>query len=59
MITMEVNQNETLQNGLEELEAKPIGKQQLQKFTAILRQYKAGKARTEGLPPCLPGCTTL
>lgn len=47
MITMEVNQNGTLQNGLEELEAKPIGKQQLQKFTGILRQYKAGKAKTE------------
>lgn len=44
---MEVNQNGTMQKGPDALNAKPIGKQQLQKFTGILRQYKAGKAKTE------------
>lgn len=31
-----------------EEQAKPIGKEQLKKFTKILSEYKAGKARTEG-----------
>lgn len=41
------NQNGMLQKGPDALNAKPIGKQQLQKFTGILREYKAGKTRTE------------
>lgn len=44
---MEVNNEGKLESEPQQLEMKPIGKEQLKKFTKILREYKAGKARTE------------
>lgn len=44
---MEINQDGMLSNGNTEVRQLPIGKEQLKKFTKILREYKAGKARTE------------
>ncbi len=44
---MEVNNDGQLETESQQLEMKPIGKEQLKKFTKILREYKAGKARTE------------
>lgn len=44
---MEVNNEGKLESEPQQLEMKPIGKEQLKKFTKILRDYKAGKARTE------------
>lgn len=46
---MEVNNEGKLEAESQQMqmEMKPIGKEQLKKFTKILREYKAGKARTE------------
>lgn len=44
---MEVNNEGQLETESQQMEMKPIGKEQLKKFTKILREYKAGKARTE------------
>ena len=44
---MEINQDGMLSSGIPEQQQLPIGKEQLKKFTKILREYKAGKARTE------------
>lgn len=44
---MEVNNEGQLEAESQQMEMKPIGKEQLKKFTKILREYKAGKARTE------------
>ena len=44
---MEVNNEGQLDTEIQQMEMKPIGKEQLKKFTKILREYKAGKARTE------------
>ena len=43
---MEVNNEGQLEAESQQMEMKPIGKEQLKKFTKILREYKAGKART-------------
>lgn len=40
-------EREEMAGGIPEQQSLPIGKEQLRKFTKILRQYKAGKARTE------------
>lgn len=44
---MEINQDGMLSSGIPEQQQLPVGKEQLKKFTKILREYKAGKARTE------------
>lgn len=44
---MDVNNDGQLETESQQMEMKPIGKEQLKKFTKILREYKAGKARTE------------
>ena len=44
---MDINQDGTLNTGVPEQQQLPVGKEQLKKFTKILREYKAGKARTE------------
>lgn len=44
---MEVNNEGKLESEPQQLEMKPIGKEQLKKFTKILREYKAGKVHTE------------
>ena len=44
---MDVNNEGQLETESQQMEMKPIGKEQLKKFTKILRDYKAGKARTE------------
>lgn len=44
---MEINQDGMLSSSIPEQQQLPVGKEQLKKFTKILREYKAGKARTE------------
>ena len=44
---MEINQDGMLSSSSTEMQQLPVGKEQLKKFTKILREYKAGKARTE------------
>lgn len=44
---MEINQDGMLSSGNAEIQQLPVGKEQLKKFTKILREYKAGKVRTE------------
>lgn len=44
---MDVNNEGQMETESQQMEMKPIGKEQLKKFTKILREYKAGKARTE------------
>lgn len=44
---MEINQDGMLSSGNAEIQQLPVGKEQLKKFTKILREYKAGKSRTE------------
>lgn len=44
---MDVNNEGQLETESQQMEMKPIGKEQLKKFTKILREYKAGKSRTE------------
>lgn len=44
---MEINQDGMLSSSIPEQQQLPVGKEQLKKFTRILREYKAGKARTE------------
>lgn len=44
---MEINQDGMLSSGNAETQQLPVGKEQLKKFTKILREYKAGKSRTE------------
>lgn len=44
---MEINQDGMLSSGNAETQHLPVGKEQLKKFTKILREYKAGKSRTE------------
>ncbi len=44
---MEINQDGMLGSSVPEQQSLPIGKEQLKKFSKILQQYKAGKARTE------------
>lgn len=44
---MEINQDGMLSSGNAEIQQLPVGKEQLKKFTKILREYKSGKARTE------------
>lgn len=44
---MEINQDGMLSSGNPGFQQLPVGKEQLKKFTKILREYKAGKARTE------------
>lgn len=44
---MEINQDGMLSSGNAETKQLPVGKEQLKKFTKILREYKAGKSRTE------------
>ena len=44
---MEINQDGMLSSSSTEMQQLPVGKEQLKKFTRILREYKAGKARTE------------
>ncbi len=44
---MDINQDGMLGSRVPEQQSLPIGKEQLKKFTRILREYKAGKARTE------------
>ncbi len=44
---MEINQDGMLGSSVPEQQSLPIGKEQLKKFSRILQQYKAGKARTE------------
>lgn len=44
---MEINQDGMLSSSIPEQKQLPVGKEQLKKFTRILREYKAGKARTE------------
>ena len=44
---MEINQDGMLSSSSTEVQQLPVGKEQLKKFTRILREYKAGKARTE------------
>lgn len=44
---MEINQDGMLSSGIPEQQQLPVGKEQLKKFTKILREYKAGKAKTE------------
>ena len=43
---MEINQDGMLSSSTE-MQQLPVGKERLKKFTRILREYKAGKARTE------------
>ena len=43
---MEVNNEGQLEAESQQMEMKPIGKEQLKKFTKILREYKAGKGRS-------------
>lgn len=44
---MEINQDGILSSENAEIQKLPVGKEQLKKFTKILREYKAGKSRTE------------
>ena len=44
---MEINQDGMLSSSSTEMQQLPVGKERLKKFTRILREYKAGKARTE------------
>ena len=44
---MEVNNEGQLETESKQIEMKPIGKEQLKKFTKILREYKSGKVHTE------------
>lgn len=44
---MDINQDGMLSSSSTEMQQLPVGKEQLKKFTKILREYKAGKARTE------------
>lgn len=44
---MDVNNEGQLETESQQMEMKPIGKEQLKKFTKILREYKAGKVHTE------------
>jgi len=44
---MDINQDGMLGGSVPEQQSLPIGKEQLKKFSKILQQYKAGKARTE------------